>query len=407
MKKKLINLVALTLVLNATTTIAQESYNRFSIDLGGGITKPYRQQGLATGIYYPNINLGLRYMSNTKFGFKIGGQYNQFKSASGVSVAKEFDSRLMAFNVEGVINMGRALQFEEWAKRFTILVHAGPGYTLLNSNIDKSIKDQALNLNMGITGMIRLSDRISINADMSNMIHIMQSKALDAKSPITSSGFDGGFMSFSVGVSVYLGKSKTHADWHVPVNPLKRQLDSLALVVKANEEKVDSLSGKLTGVEEKINTLETSLETIQKDLQDDDKDGVANKFDLEPNSKEGVRVDTKGQEIKDNVPYSGQDLDNERGLFFTVQLGVFAKEVSKDKFSNLAPVKTKTMPDMTVRFFSGVFHSDAEAKAKLQDAKNAGITDAFITAYYKGERITIKEAKRILAEQGPSVLSPR
>lgn len=137
-------------------------------------------------------------------------------------------------------------------------------------------------------------------------------------------------------------------------------------------------------------------ELIQKDLQDDDKDGVANKFDIEPNTKEGVRVDTRGKEIKDNVPYSGQDLNNERGLFYTVQLGVFAKEVSKDRFSNLAPVKTKTMPDMTVRFFSRVFHSETEAKTKLEDAKKAGISDAFITAYYKGERITLKEAKRIL-----------
>lgn len=94
-------------------------------------------------------------------------------------------------------------------------------------------------------------------------------------------------------------------------------------------------------------------------------------------------------------------------MFYTVQLGVFAKEVSKDRFSNLAPVKTKTMSGMTVRFFSGVFHSEAEAKTKLEDAKNAGISDEFITAYYKGERITLKEAKRILAEQGPSVLSPK
>lgn len=70
----------------------------------------------------PSINLGLRYMTNTKFGFKIGGQYNQYKSESGVAASKEFDTRLMAINVEGFVNMGRALQFEEWAKRFNLMI---------------------------------------------------------------------------------------------------------------------------------------------------------------------------------------------------------------------------------------------------------------------------------------------
>lgn len=203
-------------------------------------------------------------MANTKFGFKSGGQYNQFKSESGVAAFKEFDTRLMAINIEGFVNMGRTLQFEEWAKRFNLIIHAGPGFSMLNSNIDKSVKDKALNLNMGIMAMYRISDRIAINADMSNMIHIQQRKTLDLKAPVYSKGFYSGFMTYSIGVSIYLGKNKTHADWHIPENPLKRKLDSLATVVKANEEKVDSLAGKLSSVEDKINTLETSIESIQK-----------------------------------------------------------------------------------------------------------------------------------------------
>lgn len=400
MKNKYLHTVLGAILICTSTAQAQEeTYNRFSVDAVGGVSKIYRHHGMANGIQMPHIELGVRYMTNTKFGIRLQGGYNQFKNNSDASAANEFDVTYTRINAEGVVNVGRVLNFESWTNRINVLMHAGPGGAWMNSK-NSGATDRVLNLNMGITGMIRLSDRIALVADMSNIINIRQQRTFDMRSTIPTKGFDGGFMNYSAGITVYLGKNKKHADWHIPTNPLQRQIDSL-------KTELTNTNGKVNNLEEKVVVLEENIGAIEADLLDDDNDGVANKFDIEPNTTPNARVDTKGQEIKDMVPNTGQSLDNERGLFFTVQLGVYSKEIPLEIFNNIAPIETKTMPDMTIRYFSGVFHSQDEAAVKLEAAKKAGISDAFMTAYYKGERITLAEARTILQEKGPSILSPK
>lgn len=400
MKNKYLHTVLGAILICTSTAQAQEeTYNRFSIDAVGGVSKVYRHHGMVSGITLPHIELGVRYMTNTKFGIRLQGGYNQFKNNSDASAANEFDVTYTRINAEGVVNVGRVLNFESWTNRINVLMHAGPGGAWMNSK-NSGLTDRVLNLNMGITGMIRLSDRIALVADMSNIINIRQQRTFDMRSSIPTKGFDGGFMNYSAGITVYLGKNKKHADWHIPTNPLQRQIDSL-------KTELTNTNGKVNNLEEKVVVLEENIGAIEADLLDDDNDGVANKFDIEPNTTPNARVDTKGQEIKDMVPNTGQSLDNERGLFFTVQLGVYSKEIPLEIFNNIAPIETKTMPDMTIRYFSGVFHSQDEAAVKLEAAKKAGISDAFMTAYYKGERITLAEARTILQEKGPSILSPK
>jgi hypothetical protein len=51
-----------------------------------------------------------------------------------------------------------------------------------------------------------------------------------------------------------------------------------------------------------------------------------------------------------------------------------------------------------------MFNTVEEARPKKQDAIDRGIKDAFITAYYKGERIPIADALKLLEDQGNGVL---
>src|SRR5690554_7782336 len=44
------------------------------------------------------------------------------------------------------------------------------------------------------------------------------------------------------------------------------------------------------------------------------------------------------------------------------------------------------------------------SKPKQREAIDVGVTDAFVTAYYKGERISITEAHALLAEKGNDIL---
>src|SRR5690554_7139304 len=62
------------------------------------------------------------------------------------------------------------------------------------------------------------------------------------------------------------------------------------------------------------------------------------------------------------------------------------------------------MSNGQIRYSTGIFSSLVDAKPKQREAIDAGVTDAFVTAYYKGERISITEAHALLAEKGNDIL---
>jgi len=99
-------------------------------------------------------------------------------------------------------------------------------------------------------------------------------------------------------------------------------------------------------------------------------------------------------------------VEEKLGLFYTVQVGVYNKPVPATQLKNIDPLVTKRLPNGQIRYSSGVFQSVSSALPKKKEAIALGITDAFVTAYYKGERISLEEARRILKENGTSVLEP-
>jgi hypothetical protein len=91
-------------------------------------------------------------------------------------------------------------------------------------------------------------------------------------------------------------------------------------------------------------------------------------------------------------------------LFFTVQVGVFNRPVSDETLKNLPEILTVRLPNGLIRYATGMFDSAEEAQPRRSEAINRGIRDAFIVAYYKGERLTVGKARRLLEELGPSIL---
>lgn len=92
------------------------------------------------------------------------------------------------------------------------------------------------------------------------------------------------------------------------------------------------------------------------------------------------------------------------GLFFTVQIGVYNKPVSDEELKNMPYIFTIRLPNGHIRYNSGMFDSPEEALPNRKMALNNGINGAFVTAYYKGERISIGNARRILSKKGASIL---
>ncbi len=93
-----------------------------------------------------------------------------------------------------------------------------------------------------------------------------------------------------------------------------------------------------------------------------------------------------------------------QGLFYTVQVGVYSKPVKLDQLYNLSNLNSELTEKGLIRYTSGRFSSLAEAGNGKQDAIAAGVGDAFITAYYNGRRISLREAAEVLEREGSKVL---
>lgn len=97
-------------------------------------------------------------------------------------------------------------------------------------------------------------------------------------------------------------------------------------------------------------------------------------------------------------------IELKQGLFFTVQVGVFNRPVAESEVKNLPELLTVRLPNGLIRYSSGMFSSVEEALPRKSEAQTRGISDAFVVAYYKGERVTIARAKQLLDENGPAIL---
>lgn len=97
-------------------------------------------------------------------------------------------------------------------------------------------------------------------------------------------------------------------------------------------------------------------------------------------------------------------VEMKKGLFFTVQLGVYNRPVDKKTLKDMSPLITKRLPNGQIRYSVGVYVSIEEAFPKRDQAFEKGITDAYITAYYEGERISLAEAEDLLRKDGTGVI---
>ncbi|MBF4505489.1 OmpA family protein [Flavobacterium sp. JLP] len=277
MKKKLASLSLLLLTVaagaqNMATTSAKPStdqeYNKWSIELNGGVNKPTRTMtpGYSTeSLNFFHADLGARYMFNPKFGLKLDVGYDQFKERENTP---DFESRYVRASLQGVVNVGRALNFETWTNTIGILAHGGFGVSQISTETGPGGQDYMAHGIAGLTGQIKLSNRVALTGDLTGIVNGRQNWNFDGMGNTTSGSFDGVLLNASVGLTFYLGKNAKHADW--------------------------------VGEEDRYKELEERVTTIETGLIDTDKDGVADLYDLEPNTVSGVAVNTKGQSIDTN-----------------------------------------------------------------------------------------------------------
>ncbi|MBK8339704.1 MAG: hypothetical protein IPK99_06780 [Flavobacteriales bacterium] len=93
-----------------------------------------------------------------------------------------------------------------------------------------------------------------------------------------------------------------------------------------------------------------------------------------------------------------------KGLFFTVQVGVYSKPVALDKLFNITPLNSELITGGKVRYTTGIYRDMEVVRGRKDRAVQQGVQDAFITAYLNGKRIPIAEARALIAKFGEGVM---
>jgi len=270
-------LLTLTFALALNTLSAQTEtvekkpidFNQWSLELAGGFNKPQRPMtpGYSTAVVSPyTVDLGVRYMFNNKFGLKTDFGYNSLTSKDK---SINFDSKYYRVDLQGVANLGRMMSFETWTKTIGLLGHAGFGLSFLERKDPTYVKDRMGNFIVGVTGQIKLTDRIVLTGDFTTITNAKQNVAFDGSSANNIAGFNGSLFTGTAGLTFYLGKNAKHADW-----------------VMDNDDRFAAIDARFTAVENR--------------MLDSDKDGVANYLDEEADTPSGTMVDTKGRSIDKN-----------------------------------------------------------------------------------------------------------
>lgn len=201
------------IALVATTSFAQEEdYDHWSIDLGAGI----QQMGstLSPGYNASTFgqgNIGVRYMLNERFGFRVDLGYNSISDGPG---SAPFKSNYYRASIESIINLGNILKFNTWSDRFNLLFHTGVGAASLNVTepVDNG-GDFMFALNLGVTPQFKLTERIALFLDFSSFIHFGQNDNFDGGTNDAWRESNVSLYNTSLGVNIALGKNKKLAEF--------------------------------------------------------------------------------------------------------------------------------------------------------------------------------------------------
>lgn len=276
MKKQILAIATLVAV-----GVQAQEYNKWSIDLNGGVNKP--TMGLTAGRYtatpsFWTANAGVRYMFNNKFGLRLGGGYDSFKNHED---ALKFESNLWNVNLQAYANVARVLNFETWTRDIGLLAHGGFGYGQLNSD-NLSGADQIGFATVGLTPELRLSNRIALLLDGSVYFNAKQQNTFDTYGKTTRRGLQAANFTVTAGLQVALGKQSVHADWYVVADQTKELKERLA---KA-EEGLANLSNKL---DEKADKM---VDENANNIPDEIENYLSNKF-----GKSADKVDYQSTDV--------------------------------------------------------------------------------------------------------------
>ena len=272
---KRIQLILLIVTLSVSSATSQESrvllndFNRWSIDGGIGFTKTY--SSFSSGFRNNtsklfSTELSVRYMFNEYLGVKADFGFNSLNNAYR---SLDFPSDQYRYSVQGVVNAGRIFHFEDWTSKFNVLMHSGLGVGSLHNfapEVHNNV-DDVVNLILGGTLQIKTSSRTTLNLDASMITNVFQNHAFAGGEPNKLNL--GVLLTGSVGMSIYIGKSETHADWYID-NENDRIHARLSNLNEKIERQKDSSQGHHDKMQTQLSAIEQRVQKLSnKEFQPD------------------------------------------------------------------------------------------------------------------------------------------
>lgn len=116
------------------------------------------------------------------------------------------------------------------------------------------------------------------------------------------------------------------------------------------------------------------------------------------------------QEIQEKAFYSQKkpipvNVKMPEGLVFKVQIGAFRNQIPQETFKGFAPIVGETTSSGLTRYTAGLFKDFDGANDARKGIRALGYDDAFVVAYNNGKRVSVSQARKILANQSEEQLA--
>jgi len=102
-------------------------------------------------------------------------------------------------------------------------------------------------------------------------------------------------------------------------------------------------------------------------------------------------IDTQPAEITN-------ELEKMNGLLYTVQIGVYSKQVTRGQLFNLKPIYSERLPNGLYRYTAGIYNQSSKLLEDKRKVVDLGVKDAFVSAYFNAKRIPFAEGQKLQTE---------
>jgi hypothetical protein len=131
---------------------------------------------------------------------------------------------------------------------------------------------------------------------------------------------------------------------------------------------------------------------------------------VDPNAPQTAGITTEANVPKAAAPVQGtviaaqenvvvtRELEQINGLLYTIQIGVYNKQITRKQILSLKPIFTERLNNGLFRYTAGIYSNADRLITDKRKVVDFGVKDAFVSAYLNGKRIPFSEGKKLQAE---------